>query len=131
MPTHDVSSLVADAALDRPEMLAVVESGGRSVTWGVLEDEVARIATGLGAAGVVAGQRVLIAMGNRIEFVTSYLGVLRAQVVAVPVNPRATTGELARMIADSGSRLVIADAETIATVRDAVRLVLAALQRRE
>ena len=126
MPTHDVSSLVADAALDRPEMLAVVESGGRSVTWGVLEDEVARIATGLGAAGVVAGQRVLVAMGNRIEFVTSYLGVLRAQVVAVPVNPRATTGELARMIADSGSRLVIADAETIATVRDAVRLVRAA-----
>ena len=126
MPTHDVSSFVAEAALDRPEMLAVVESGGRSVTWGVLEDEVARIATGLGAAGLVAGQRVLLALGNRIEFVTSYLGVLRAQVVAVPVNPRATTGELARMIADSGSRVVIADAETVATVRDAVRLVRAA-----
>jgi long-chain acyl-CoA synthetase len=126
MPTHDVSSLVAEAALDRAEMLAVVESGGRSVTWGVLEDEVARVATGLGAAGVVAGQRVVVAMGNRIEFVTAYLGVLRAQVVAVPVNPRATSGELARMIADSGSRLVIADAETIVTVRDAVRLVRAA-----
>ena len=126
MSTHDVSSLVAEAALDRPEMLAVVESGGRSVTWGGLEDEVARVATGLGAAGVVAGQRAMVAMGNRIEFVTAYLGVLRAQVVAVPVNPRATSGELARMIADSGSRLVLADAETIATVRDAVRLVRAA-----
>jgi long-chain acyl-CoA synthetase len=53
--------------------------------------------------------------------------VLRAQVVAVPVNPRSTVGELARMIADSGSRLVVADAETVATVRDAVRLVRAAL----
>jgi len=126
MSTHDVSSLVAEAALDRPEMLAVVESGGRSVTWGGLEDEVARVATGLGAAGVVAGQRAMVAMGNRIEFVTAYLGVLRAQVVAVPVNPRATSGELARMIADSGSRLVLADAETIATVRGAVRLVRAA-----
>jgi long-chain acyl-CoA synthetase len=126
MPAHDVSELVADAALDRPESLAVVESGGRSVTWGALEDEVARVATGLGAAGLVAGQRVLIAMGNRIEFVTSYLGVLRAQVVAVPVNPRATAGELARMIADSGSRLVLADGETIATARDAVRLLRAA-----
>ena len=125
--THDVTSLLAEAALDRPEMLAVVESGGRSVTWSVLEDEVARVATGLGAAGVVAGQRVVVAMGNRIEFVTSYLGVLRAQVVAVPVNPRSTAGELARMIADSGSGLVIADEETIASVRDAVRLVRAAL----
>jgi long-chain acyl-CoA synthetase len=127
MPTHDVSALVADAALDRADMLAVVESGGRSVTWAVLEDEVARVATGLGAAGLVAGQRVMLVLGNRIEFVTAYLGVLRAQVVAVPVNPRSTVGELARMIADSGSRLVVAEAETVATVRDAVRLVRAAL----
>jgi len=126
MPSHDVSSLVAAAAWDRPDMLAVVEASGRSVTWRQLEDEVARIATGLGTAGLVAGQRVMLAMGNRIEFVASYLGVLRAQVVAVPVNPRATSGELARMIADSGSRIVVVDAETLAVVRDAVRLVRAA-----
>jgi long-chain acyl-CoA synthetase len=130
MPAQDVSALVAEAAVDRGEMLAVVESGGRSATWAALEDEVARIATGLGAAGVVAGQRAMIAMGNRIEFVTAYLGVLRAQVVAVPVNPRSTAGELARMIADSGSRVVLADAETISTVRDAVRLLRAAVAGR-
>jgi long-chain acyl-CoA synthetase len=127
MPTtHDVSWLVAEAAEDRAEGLAVVEAAGRSITWVVLEDEVARVATGLGAAGLVAGQRVLLALGNRIEFVTSYLGVLRAQVVAVPVNPRATPGELARMIADSGSRIVIADEETIDAVRVAVDLVRSA-----
>jgi long-chain acyl-CoA synthetase len=125
--THDVSALVADAAVDRPDMLAVVEAGGRSITWAGLEEEVRRIATGLGAAGLVAGQRVMLALGNRIEFVTSYLGVLRAQVVAVPVNPRATAGELARMLADSGSRLVVADDETVATVREAVGLLRAAL----
>ena len=127
MPTHDVSALVAEGALDRPDMLAVVESGGRSVTWAALEEEVARVATGLGAAGLVAGQRVMIAMGNRIEFVTAYLGVLRAQVVAVPVNPRSTASEVARMIADSGSRIVVADAETVGTVREAVAQVVAAL----
>ena len=127
MPTHDVSSLVAEAALERPEMLAVVEADGRSVTWAALEEEVARIATGLGAAGLVAGQRAMVAMGNRIEFVATYLGVLRAQVVAVPVNPRSTAGEMARMIADSGSRVVVADADTVVTVREAVALVRAAL----
>jgi long-chain acyl-CoA synthetase len=127
MPTPDVSALVAEAALDRPDMLAVVESGGRSVTWAGLEEEVARVATGLGAAGLVAGQRAMIAMGNRIEFVTAYLGVLRAQVVAVPVNPRSTAGELARMIADSGSRIVVADADTLGTVREGVAQVRAAL----
>ena len=59
---HDVADLVAEAAAERPDALAVVEAGGRSLTWAELEDEVGRIATGLGAAGVVAGHRVLIAL---------------------------------------------------------------------
>ena len=120
MPRHDISALVAEAADDVPERQALVESGGRSLTWAGLEDEVARIATGLGAHGIRAGQRVMIAVGNRIEFVTTYLGVLRAQVVAVPVNPRSTPGELARMVADSGSRMVVADETALAAVRAAL-----------
>ena len=35
------------------------------VTWAELDDEVGRLATGLGAAGIVAGHRVLMALGNR------------------------------------------------------------------
>ncbi len=125
---HDLANLVAEAADERPDAFAIVEAGGRSLTWAELEDEVGRIATGLGAAGVVAGQRVLLAVGNRYEFVTTYLGVLRAQVVAVPVNPRSTVDELARLIADSGSRLVVADPRTAGAVRDAVSVVRSALE---
>ena len=124
---HDVADLVADAAVARPDGLAVVEAGGRSITWAGLEDEVGRVATGLGDAGVVAGHRVMIALPNRLEFVTAYLGVLRAQAVAVPVNPGSTVAELARMMADSGSRLVVADATTLGPVRDAVDVVRRAL----
>ena len=116
----DVSELVAAAAADQPDRLVLVESGGRSLTWSQLEDEVGRIATGLGLAGVVGAQRVLIAIGNRIEFVTTYLGVLRAQAVAVPVNPLSTVDELARMIEDSGSRVAVADEETAVAVHEAV-----------
>lgn len=123
----DVADLVAEAALESPDKLAIVEAGGRSVTWSQLDDEVGRVATGLGAAGIVAGFRVLIAVGNRIEFVTTYLGVLRAQAVAVPVNPRATSGELARMIADSGARMVITDFDTVRGVREAVELISRAI----
>jgi long-chain acyl-CoA synthetase len=124
---HDLADLVSEAAAESPEKLAVVEAGGRSLTWAQLDDEVGRVATGLVDAGLVAGYRVLLAVGNRIEFVTTYLGILRAQLVAVPVNPRATAGELARMIADSGSRMVVADADTAAVVREAVALVARAL----
>ena len=120
---HDLADLASEAAAESPEKLAVVEAGGRSLTWAQLDDEVGRVATGLVDAGLVAGYRVLLAVGNRIEFVTTYLGILRAQLVAVPVNPRSTAGELARMIADSGSRVVVADADTAAVVREAVALV--------
>ncbi|RYB93585.1 AMP-dependent synthetase [Nocardioides oleivorans] len=120
MPRNDISAFVAEAAADVPDRQALVESGGRTLTWTALEDEVGRIATGLGLLGIRAGQRVMIVVGNRIEFVASYLGVLRAQVVAVPVNPRSTADEFARMLVDSGTRLVIADETSLEVVRAAL-----------
>ncbi len=117
----DVAALVADAAQEVPDKLAIVEAGGRSLTWRELEDQVARFATGLGSEGIVAGHRVLIAMGNRLEFITTYLGVLRAQAVAVPVNPGSTSGELARMLADSGARMAVTDSGSVEALREAVQ----------
>lgn len=117
---RDIAELVSVAAAEHPDRLAVVEAGGRSLTWAGLEDEVGRIATGLGAAGILGGTRVLLAVGNRLEFVTTYLGVLRAQAVAVPVNPRSTVSELSRMVADSGARMVVGEPDTVEALREAV-----------
>ena len=83
----DLADLVLSASEESPDRLAVVESSGRGRTWLQLEREVASFATGLGGLGILAGHRVMLVIGNRLEFVTSYLGVLRAQVVVVPVNP--------------------------------------------
>ena len=122
-----VADLVALAAARDGDRDALVETSGRRLTWADLDSEVDRVATGLGDAGVVAGQRVLLAMGNRVELVTTYLAALRAQLVAVPVNPRAKVEELAWMIADSGARLVVADSAAVAEVRAAGVLVREAL----
>lgn len=120
MPTS-VADLLTAAAADSPHGMAIAEaSGGRRTTWAELDDEVSRVASGYGEVGLVAGFRVMLVLGNRLEFVTAYLGALRAQLVAVPVNPRSTASELARMVADSGSRLVVADASTVGTVREAL-----------
>jgi len=123
MSVPDVAALVGTAADEAGERLAVVEAGGRGMTWAELDAQVTRVASGLGEAGIVAGHRVLFALGNRLEFVTTYLGILRAQAVAVPVNPGSTPDELTRMLADSGARMVVADVETVAGVRAAVRAV--------
>ena len=117
------AALLAAAAADNPDKLALVESGGRSLTWAELDDEVGRVATGLTAAGIVAGYRIIVITGNRLEFVTTYLGVLRAQAVAVPLNPGSTAREVARVVADCGARMVVADGDTVTTVRAAAALV--------
>ena len=122
-----VADLVALSAARDGGRDALVETSGRRLTWADLDSEVDRVATGLGDAGVVAGQRVLLAMGNRVELVTTYLAALRAQLVAVPVNPRAKVEELAWMIADSGARLVVADSAAVAEVRAAGVVVREAL----
>ena len=117
----NVAQLLGVAAEREPERIALVEAtSGRRVTWRELDTLVDAVAHGLSTLGMVAGHRVAIAVGNRIEFVAAYLGSLRARLVAVPVNPRSATGELVRMIADSGARMVFADAETVETVRAAV-----------
>ena len=117
----DVADLLARAAAEDPTRLALCEADGRRMTWGELDAEVGRLVAGLGASGILAGHRVMIVLGNRIEFVTTYLAVLRAQAVVVPVNPTSQAGELERMLVDSGARVVVAEAATAGPVREAVR----------
>src|SRR4029077_16818888 len=54
-PATDVADLLTQAAAEDPDRLAIVESGGRRVTWGGFEDEGGRIATGFWAARVLRG----------------------------------------------------------------------------
>jgi len=117
----NVAELVGLAAVQEPEKTALSEAAsGRTVTWQALDDLVDRVVQGFSDAGMVAGYRVMIVTGNSIEFVATYLGALRSGMVVVPVNPRSATGEIIRMLADSGTRMVIADGHTITTVRAAV-----------
>lgn len=117
----NVADLVRRQAADRPDKVAVVEAASeRSLTWSALDAAVDSLANGMSAAGLVAGQRVAFVLPNRLSFVVGYLAVARAGLVAVPLNPLSSTGELVRMLVDSGSRLVMADVTTVASVRAAV-----------
>jgi long-chain acyl-CoA synthetase len=119
MGTHDLPDLVTRAAGSRPDHVALVEPEGAALTWAELENEVDRVAGGLVSAGVVAGTRVLLALGNRIELVTAYLAVLRAQAVAVPVAPGASETDLARLLSDSESRYAVGEARSLPRLRAA------------
>ena len=68
----------------------------------------------------MAGNRVVIATATGSSSCRADLAALRARLVAVPVNPRSATGELVRMVADSGARLIVADATTVDPARAVV-----------
>lgn len=130
--TANLSELVTQAAAQSPEGTALVAGeGGDTLTWAELEDAVARCAAGLAGRGLVAGNRVALAVGNRVELVVLYLAALRARLVAVPVNPRSATGELLRIVADSGARVLVADATTVDPARAVVTGLREALHRGE
>jgi long-chain acyl-CoA synthetase len=117
----NVSALLGDRAVDAPGSLALVDAGtDASRTWQQLDADVDAFARGLSSLGLVAGHRVVLALGNGICFVTSYLAVLRAGLVAVPVDPRSAADELAGAVVDSGARVVVADTATVDLVRAAV-----------
>jgi long-chain acyl-CoA synthetase len=60
-----------------------------------------------GELGLVVGERVAIMLPNLLQFPVALLAVLRADLVAVLVNPMYTARELRHQLADSGASVLI------------------------
>ncbi len=76
---------------------------------------------GLAALGVARGDRVLLALRNRVEHVLAYWALQRMGGVPVPVNFRLTAAELGYVLDDCGARVVLFEPSTAATVVAATR----------
>ncbi len=114
----NLADLVREAAATRPNVPAVV-SQDRTTTWSELDRLVHAVAGGLTARRMERGDRVAIVLGNSIEFISSYFGILRAGMVAVPMNTSYTATEIENLLRSSGARLVITDSASAKNVRDA------------
>ncbi|TVL91885.1 long-chain fatty acid--CoA ligase [Streptomyces sp. SAJ15] len=91
----------------------------RPLTWRQTADRVFHVAAGLIALGVRPEERVAIAAGTRVEWIISDLGVLCAGAVTTTVYPSTNAEETAFILADSGSRVLIAeDAAQLAKARE-------------
>ena len=95
--------MLAQSVERDPAAVALLEVGGRSLTYGELWQRAARVAGGLGGAGVGAGERVAIRLHNGIEWVLAFFGAQLLGAVVVPVNTRFTEEEAAYVVEDSGA----------------------------
>src|ERR1700677_1855482 len=82
---------------------------GNTVTWADLRDRVAALAGALGRGGGGPGDRVMILMLNRTEFVESVLAANMIGAIAVPINFRLTPPEIAFLVEDCGARVLITE----------------------
>lgn len=116
----NVAALLRRTAQQHGDRRALVAPAlGRELSWSELDATVDAMAAGL-TAWAPRGARVALVFGNSVEFVAAYLAVLRAGLVAVPVNPGYTEPEIRRVLADSGAGLVLAETTAAEVVRAAV-----------
>ncbi len=90
-----------------PDDAVALISRGRATTYGVLREQVAGLRGGLTGLGLEPGDRVAIIAANNWYFVVSYLAVLGAGCVAVPLNPSSPGPELTRELAAVDARAVV------------------------
>ncbi|GAB3707704.1 acyl-CoA synthetase [Nocardiopsis oceani] len=103
---------VAEAVPDRTALVA----GPRRLTYRALDERATRLARHLVGVGIRPGENVAILSFNRVEWVESFVGVLRAGAVPVNVNYRYVAGELGHVLSDSHSVALIAEDSLAATV---------------
>src|SRR5690606_39012763 len=93
---------------------------GATTTWAQLEERSRKLATALESRGVGHGDRVLILLTNRPEFVETLVAINRLGAIAVPVNFRLVAAEVSYLVEDSGSRAIVVE-QPLAPVAAAVR----------
>ncbi|HEY5834520.1 AMP-dependent synthetase/ligase [Streptomyces sp.] len=94
--------------------------GWKSLTWSEAATRVYAIAAGLMDLGIRPEERVAIAANTSVDWILADLGVLCAGAATTTVYPSTNADETAFILADSGSRLLIAeDAAQLAKARQA------------
>jgi len=113
-----LARLLERAALRRPEATAVVD-GPRRVSYAELARQAAALGRGLADLGVARGDRVLIALKNRLEHVLAYWALQLIGGVPTPASFRLSAGELRYVLDDSGARVALFEPATARALLEA------------
>lgn len=111
-----------------PDDATALISRARITTYGMLRGQVASYRGGLVGLGLVPGDRVAILCANNWYFVSAYLAILGAGMVAVPLNPQSPARELQRELAAVAARAAVVGPSARKAFAEIDRAEIAALE---
>ncbi|HSB33823.1 MAG TPA: AMP-binding protein, partial [Nitrospirota bacterium] len=106
---------IQEAAARYPDHIAVqMKTGDGYVRFAYrdLLNSIAAASRALSGLGIEKGDRVALLSENRPEWMVAYLSVVSLGAVIVPLDAQYTEGEVALLLADSGSKAVFVSAAT-------------------
>lgn len=89
-----------------------------ALSYAEMNQQTRTIAQHLVALGIRPGDRVLLLMRNRIEFVTAWFGVLRAGGVIVPLNTELIGEHLGYLLTQGGATALIGDGDLLEAISE-------------
>ena len=99
---------------DRIAVVDLFDPGSpREFSFSAFDARIDGVATGLNAAGLIAGDRVAILALNRIEYLETLFGAMRAGCVPVMVNIKLPAETIRFIIDDAGAKIVFADPDLV------------------
>lgn len=113
--TANLNAMFAEALARNADEEAIVSENKR-LTYAQLDDEVGALAAGLRIKNIGKGDRVAMLIGNRAEFLIVLLATMHIGAIAVPINIREQTPELAYILNHCGATLLIHDRDIDAKV---------------
>ncbi|MBN2309092.1 MAG: AMP-binding protein, partial [Candidatus Hydrogenedentes bacterium] len=101
-----ITQLLEDQAAKYEDKTLLI-SDGEELSYRAVQQRAASVAAGLADHGVGAGDKIILLMGNCLEFLYVFLGAGRIGAVVVPVNPLLKPDEIAFIANDSDAETLI------------------------
>jgi long-chain acyl-CoA synthetase len=118
-----IDGLIGSRCASSPERTALRQKAAgvwRETSYGELWRNAGRTASGLQRRGLRPGDHVALLAPSSPGWVESYLGILRAGGVVVPIDKELKSSEIRHILTDCGARIVFTDSPCLDAILDSL-----------
>ncbi|NSL50505.1 long-chain-fatty-acid--CoA ligase [Calidifontibacillus erzurumensis] len=104
----NLASIITEHSISSPNKVALMNED-RLISYLQLEKFINKVANAMVDKGVKPGDRVLLQIGNKFEFVYNFFAAIKCGAIVVPVNPAFTKNEISFIAQDCQPSLYICE----------------------